>query len=306
MLSIEEYEAGVREERGIRYYQTMPPLKADEYEELRADIRANGITVPVIVDEHGNVIDGHHRTMIARELGIDYPRVEVTDLSESEKLSMSVSLNIKRRQLSREEKRQVIAAQLKAQPEKSNREHAKSLGVDDKTVGAVRRNLQSTAEIPQFDRTVGADGKERPASRPTPPAEPDEADDIPADTITGEVVDGRREYADDENGIYIVDDSDDPEEFWDAVDNEPEPSRTITGLDGKSYQKSEPMKPRRRPLPDQSRTAGWDLAKSLERIERILADDRFNTHKEEVATHLRSHLTNAIDSCQGFLDRINN
>ena len=138
------------------------------------------------------------------------------------------------------------------------------------------------------------------------PPEPDEGDEPDADPITGEVIDGRREYADDENGIYIVDDSDDPEEFWDAVDNEPEPSRTITGLDGKTYQKPEPQKPRRRPLTDQSRTAGWDLAKSLERIERILADDRFNTHKEEVATHLRSHLTNAIDSCQGFLDRINN
>lgn len=134
----------------------------------------------------------------------------------------------------------------------------------------------------------------------------DEHDEVEVDPITGEVIDGRREYADDENGIYIVDDSDDPEEFWDAVDNEPEPSRTITGLDGKTYQKPEPQKPRRRPLPDQSRAAGWDLAKSLERIERILADDRFNTHKEEVATHLRSHLTNAIDSCQGFLDRINN
>lgn len=82
--------------------------------------------------------------------------------------------------------------------------------------------------------------------------------------------------------------------------------RTITGLDGKTYQRSEPQKPRRRPIADQSRTAGWELTEALERIERILTDDRFPTNKDEVATHLRSHLTNAIDSCQGFLDRINN
>ena len=45
---------------------------------------------------------------------------------------------------------------------------------DDKTVGKVRTDLESTAEIPQLKRTKGKDGKERPArkdlinSAPTP------------------------------------------------------------------------------------------------------------------------------------------
>jgi hypothetical protein len=62
----------------------------------------------------------------------------------------------------------------------------------------------------------------------------------------------------------------------------------------------------RRPLPEFARDAGWDLRKSVERLERIAADDRFGTNKEQVATHLRSHLTNAIEVCQDLLDRINN
>lgn len=39
MLTIEQYEAGERESFGRRFYQTMPPLKADEYEALRASGR---------------------------------------------------------------------------------------------------------------------------------------------------------------------------------------------------------------------------------------------------------------------------
>ncbi|AGK88180.1 hypothetical protein M184_gp37 [Mycobacterium phage WIVsmall] len=66
------------------------------------------------------------------------------------------------------------------------------------------------------------------------------------------------------------------------------------------------QKPKRRPITDQARDAGWELRKSVERIERLLADDRFDAQKEKVAPHLRGHLTDAITSCQAVLDRINN
>lgn len=93
-----------------------------------------------------------------------------------------------------------------------------------------------------------------------------------------------------------------------------------TGTDGKTYIRPEPdvvdaeivedeagpPKVRRNPLPDQARSAGWELRKAVERLERIAADDRFNANKEQVAPHLRSHLTNAIEVCQDLLDRINN
>jgi N6-adenosine-specific RNA methylase IME4 len=38
---------------------------------------------------------------------------------------------------------------------------AEGLGVDHKTVATVRREAEGTGEIPQLDKTVGADGKER-------------------------------------------------------------------------------------------------------------------------------------------------
>lgn len=88
--------------------------------------------------------------------------------------------------------------------------------------------------------------------------------------------------------------------------------RISHGMDGKTRvhqprpePQFEPAKPKRRPLPDQAGEAGWDLARAIERVERIISDDRFTANKETVAPHLRSHLTNAVEACQDLLDRIN-
>lgn len=150
-------------------FQTMPPLSVDEYANLEQSIRDHGIQVPIIVDEDGVVIDGHHRQKIAESLGVDCPVDVKYGMTDVEKRSLSVSLNIDRRQLSREQRRAIIAESLRADPELSNREHGRRVGVDDKTVGAVRRELESTAEIPQSDVRVSADGRERPATQPERP-----------------------------------------------------------------------------------------------------------------------------------------
>ena len=83
------------------------------------------------------------------------------------------ALNLSRRQLDQWSKRQIIADELKENPGRSNRWIAKSLGVDDKTVASVRREMQSTAEIPQLGYTLGADGKYRPATRVSLPSNGD-------------------------------------------------------------------------------------------------------------------------------------
>ena len=40
-------------------WQVMPPLTADELSALRDDIAANGVLVPITVDQHGVVINEH-------------------------------------------------------------------------------------------------------------------------------------------------------------------------------------------------------------------------------------------------------
>jgi hypothetical protein len=59
-----------------------------------------------------------------------------------------------------------IAAALRAAPALSDRQHARALAVSDKTVASVRAALVASADLPQLDRTVGADGRSRAARRP--------------------------------------------------------------------------------------------------------------------------------------------
>lgn len=62
---------------------------------------------------------------------------------------------------------------------------------------------------------------------------------------------------------------------------------------------------RRPPLPDAAMRAGHEFRKSVERLERIASDDRFAANKEQVATHLRGHLSYAVEVCQDLIDQLN-
>jgi len=78
-------------------YQLMPALAPAEEEALRASIAEHGVMVPIMVDEHGTVIDGHHRQRIAAELGVDCPHIVRAELPEHEKRLQAVVMNMARR-----------------------------------------------------------------------------------------------------------------------------------------------------------------------------------------------------------------
>lgn len=131
-------------------YQVMPDLTAEEYAALKADVAANGVRVPVDVDEAGVILDGHHRAAVAAELGIDYPTRVVDGLDEAGKREHALAVNVARRQLTREQRRELVAAEVERCPSDSDRAIACRCGCDHKTVGSVRREL--AGEIPQYSR----------------------------------------------------------------------------------------------------------------------------------------------------------
>lgn len=135
-------------------FQVMPPLSAEEYETLRRDITERGIVlVPVVKDQHGRTLDGHHRMQIANEIGMTY-RVDVVQVrDDDEARSLARMYNIARRNLTREQKRKLIADEISADPERSDRAIARLLGCDHKTVGSVRREL--SGELPQSKPRAG-------------------------------------------------------------------------------------------------------------------------------------------------------
>lgn len=155
-------------------FQSMPPLSPEEYRALEASIREHGVQVPILVDENGVIIDGHHRSKVADELGIDCPTEVRAGLADPEKVALSISLNIDRRHLSQVQRRDIVAASLKADPEASNREHARRTGTSDNTVRAVRTKLEKSAQIAHFsERRDPRTGRAtQPASKPAVAPEP--------------------------------------------------------------------------------------------------------------------------------------
>lgn len=242
-------------------FQALPPLAPDEYRALEESITAHGIQVPILIDENGVVIDGHHRQKIASHLDIECPTIIKSGYTEAEKRTLALSLNIDRRHLNREQKRALIAESIKADPQLSDREHAKRTGSHHTTVGGVRSELEDDGDVAKLATRTDASGREQPASKPRPVVDPAPVDDrfISSDDL-------------------------------DELNAPPEPA---------------PPKEKRRPLVDQFASAGWELRKAIERLERLAEDDRFNATKSKLAPHLRGHLTNAIEVCQDLLDHTN-
>lgn len=90
-------------------YQLLPDLTDDEYQALKDNIATFGVLHPVVVDEDGNIIDGHHRVRACDELGIDYPKTILPGLTEQQKLEQSLSFNLARRHLTPEQKQALVA-----------------------------------------------------------------------------------------------------------------------------------------------------------------------------------------------------
>lgn len=143
-------------------FQVLPELSPYDFGALKRDIKERGVMVPVEYDQDGNIIDGHHRVLACRELGIEeWPRIVRDYADDLAKRTQARRLNIARRHLDAAAKRTLIEAELKDRPEESNRAIAADLGVNHETVSDARDRLVSTGGIRQLDKTKGRDGKKR-------------------------------------------------------------------------------------------------------------------------------------------------
>ena len=134
----------------------VPKMSAEAFDALKADIEKNGQIDPIWV-KAGEIIDGRHRYRACRELGIE---CKTHEYEGSDIETFVISVNVSRRHLSSIQKAWFIKRILALHPEHSNRAIAVVVGVDDKTVGAVRRR-SSSAEFPHLTKRVGIDGRAR-------------------------------------------------------------------------------------------------------------------------------------------------
>jgi ParB-like chromosome segregation protein Spo0J len=140
-------------------YQEFDPLTPEEFAALEQSILDRGVEVAIVLDEDGNVLDGHHRLKICEKHGItNYPTTIKAGLSEDEKRDFAQSLNMARRSLSRDQVQRQVRNRLKRNPEHSDRLIAQAMGVDHKTVGRIRAEMETGGEVPQVDRKIGLNG----------------------------------------------------------------------------------------------------------------------------------------------------
>jgi hypothetical protein len=132
--------------------EMFPLMSPDELKELGRDIKKNGLTAPPVqwVDRNGEayLLDGRNRLDAMEAVGIVVVEVTPGSAKRKEKVyrwdpagryrlsfdrydwvtdpwEYVVSANLRRRHLGHEEKRRIIAALLKARPERSDRATAK-------------------------------------------------------------------------------------------------------------------------------------------------------------------------------------
>ena len=134
--------------------QPMPELPPEQLDSLRADIAANGVLVPVVVDQHGRILDGNHRAAIALDLGIDYPTVTVAVTDDADAWDKAVSLNCARRHLTREQVREVIGNEIQRRPDDSDRAIARRVGCLQERDQVTR--LHGSLVSSPFARTISA------------------------------------------------------------------------------------------------------------------------------------------------------
>ena len=156
----------------VERWQLLPPLSDEEYAGLKADIAAQGVLVPVVIDEgSGEVIEGHHRLRAWTELraeGVkvpDYPKQVVRFANDDDRVAFVLAANLFRRHLGREQRAEVVA-RLRLEGW-SVRRIAEVLDVGRSTVGddlEIVRNR--TIDLPA--RVGRKGGGTYPARRPRP------------------------------------------------------------------------------------------------------------------------------------------
>jgi len=138
--------------------QTFPPMDPEDFNKLKHDIGENGLREPIVLHE-GKILDGVHRYNACCDLAIT-PETKI--YPGNDPLGFVISMNIHRRHLSHEKKREIIAQLLKANPQLSDRAIATQAKVSPTTVAEVRK---TTVQSGQLETRTGLDGKKRKASR---------------------------------------------------------------------------------------------------------------------------------------------
>jgi ParB-like chromosome segregation protein Spo0J len=171
----------------------LPPLDAKTDADLRESIAKYGVLTPILVDQRGDILDGHHRHRIADELGIACPEEPINVPEDpDERAELLAQLNDARRQRLTPEERRHLVMRLR-DAGLSERDIERQTGIPKTTVhrdltrqvvhvdhlGESRDSNGDSGQVVIPDRVTGRDGKRYPAQQPQKPAKSKPAKDKP-------------------------------------------------------------------------------------------------------------------------------
>jgi hypothetical protein len=168
-----------------------PLMEGAEFDAFVADVKANGLLEDIILHE-GKILEGRNRYRACLAAGRPPYFQDFSAVAGiSDPTTFVISRNIHRRHLTAEQKREIIAKLVAAQPEKSDRAIAEQTKSSPQTVGRVRATVPGGT----VEKRVGKDGKARrqPATKAKKAKLPLGSEPTPADTralIYRRLVDG--------------------------------------------------------------------------------------------------------------------
>jgi hypothetical protein len=184
--------------------ELIPELPPNEIYELGADIKLNGLRVPIVVyvdpQEKPWLLDGRSGLDAMECAGIgftlkpsafraskDTPRVWTMSFASNSSYPMTlpssslgwfvvtvrhidpyeyvISVNIRRRHLTAEQKRDLIETLLRRDPGKSDRQIGKVVGAHPTTVGTVRKEAEERGVVSKLDTRADDKGRQQPAHK---------------------------------------------------------------------------------------------------------------------------------------------
>jgi hypothetical protein len=142
----------------------LPSMTVDEFNGLVDDIHRHGQIEPITIYE-GKILEGRHRYKACKKLRVE-PKTE--PYKGTDPLAYVLSKNLHRRHLTKEQQREVTVQALKANPQKSNREIAKQVKQDHKTVAKVRKEEEHVGTIPTYKHPKARNTPNPPRPKPLP------------------------------------------------------------------------------------------------------------------------------------------
>jgi hypothetical protein len=180
--------------------ELFPPMFEAELKELAEDIKNHGLQTPIVIWEpipdnkkYTALLDGRNRLdalALLGLLGVDEdgdlcltkwwrerehdwvandrfgePPLATQECQFGDPYALALSFNVQRRHLTAEQKRELIAKLIKANPEKSNRQIADQVKASHPHIAKVRAELEKTGDVETVSTSIDTKGRKQPAKR---------------------------------------------------------------------------------------------------------------------------------------------